>query len=101
MSLQKFTGGWATRTNANLTKSDLQEGRVYSLPYLSKDGVTLVNECVYAVIDGEIVIHRSANWEDVPTSDLRKESFFLEKDKTLSQVPSDIPLFVDLEKTVG
>lgn len=101
MGLKKHEGGWTTRDEATLTKKDLKEGQVYRLPYLTKDGTVLVNECVYAVIDGEIVLHRSANWEDIPTSNTTKEAFLLERDETLATLPDSIPCFVSLEKVVG
>lgn len=95
----KTIGEYQVSEKSALSKVDLKEGQVYSIPYLSHKGIVLVNECLYAVIDGSLKIHRSANWENVPTTDLSKSAFLKELD--LSELPDDLVCFCDQDKMVG
>lgn len=98
--MNKTTQDWITSKDAHLNKTQLKEGQVYLLPFLSKNGTVLVNHCLYAVIKGEVVIHRSANWEDVPHSNLTKEAFLKGKDLTIEKIPENLICFLDLNKSL-
>lgn len=65
---------FSTNKGYDLTLKDLKEGHFY-MGTLRNWGTVLFNECLYTVVNGKVKIHRSANWEDIPTSSRRPEDF--------------------------
>ena len=98
---QKINGKhYTTPETHNLRKQDLKEGQVY-LASITIDWSVKINQCYYAIIQGELRLHRSANWEDIPTTDLRPSAFLpVESQSSLFQYPEELPFFLALNQKV-
>lgn len=89
---------YKSKAGHNLTLNDLKEGHFYS-GSLTVNHEVKTNECLYTVIGGKLMIHRSANWEDISRNNLQPQSFM----EDTSFKWTDAPCFkeIEQEKTYG
>jgi hypothetical protein len=90
--------GYDSEPGYSLTREQLREKGVY-LCTLSKNGRITDHRCTYAVINGQLRIHRAAAWEDVPTTDLTVGAF-LPHSEFSPVFPLRMPCFFDTGKTI-